>query len=50
MTRDWAFCRFLTKEIGVTAIPTSCFYSEKDEKLAENLVRFAFCKEDDVLQ
>ena len=49
MTKDWAFCRFLTIEIGVTAIPTSCFYSEKDEKLAENLVRFAFCKEDEAL-
>lgn len=27
MTRDWAFCRFLTKEIGVAAIPPSAFYS-----------------------
>lgn len=30
MTRDWAFCRFLTIEIGVTAIPPSSFYDQKD--------------------
>ena len=28
MTRDWAFCRFLTIEIGVTAIPPSSFYGK----------------------
>ncbi len=26
MTRDWAFSRFLTQEIGVTSIPYSAFY------------------------
>lgn len=50
MTRDWAFCRFLTIEIGVTAIPPSSFYEEKDEHLAKNLARFAFCKEDENLK
>lgn len=46
MRRDWAFCRFLTKEIGVAAIPPSAFYEEKDRHLAANVARFAFCKED----
>lgn len=46
MRRDWAFCRFLTKEIGVAAIPPSAFYEEKDKHLAANVARFAFCKED----
>ena len=46
MTRDWAFCRFLTKELGVTAIPPSAFYEGKEKELASNLARFAFCKED----
>lgn len=27
MTRDWALCRYLTIEHGVTAIPPSAFYS-----------------------
>jgi aspartate/methionine/tyrosine aminotransferase len=46
MRRDWAFCRFLCKEIGVAAIPPSAFYEDKDKHLAANLARFAFCKED----
>jgi aspartate/methionine/tyrosine aminotransferase len=46
MRRDWAMCRFLTKEIGVACIPPSAFYEDKDKELARNLARFAFCKED----
>jgi kynurenine--oxoglutarate transaminase/cysteine-S-conjugate beta-lyase/glutamine--phenylpyruvate transaminase len=46
MRRDWAFCRFLVKEIGVAAIPPSAFFEERDKPLAANLARFAFCKED----
>jgi N-succinyldiaminopimelate aminotransferase len=40
---DQAFCRWLTTEHGVAAIPPSVFYSvDKDE--GRRLVRFAFCK------
>ncbi|CEM21121.1 unnamed protein product [Vitrella brassicaformis CCMP3155] len=49
MTRDWAFCRWLAKEIGVVAIPASAFYSMENRHRGENLVRLAFCKTDDVL-
>lgn len=28
MSRDWAFCRFITIELGVTALPSSAFYNK----------------------
>ena len=49
MTRDWAFCRWLTKEVGVAAIPPSAFYQDSDKHLVANLARFAFCKTDEAL-
>ena len=39
---DRAFCRFLTTEIGVAAIPTSAFYL--DPAAAPPLARFCFAK------
>lgn len=50
VTRDWALCRWLTKDIGVAAIPPSSFYCEQNKHLAGNYARFAFCKPDSVLQ
>ena len=44
MPRDWALSRWLTEEVGVTAIPPSAFYSRDTLHLASNLLRFAFCK------
>ena len=44
---DFEFCRMLPREIGVAAIPTSAFYS--DREAGKHLVRFAFCKTDAVL-
>lgn len=44
---DVAFCRFLTKEIGVAAIPPSAFYSTPAD--GAGLARFAFCKEEKTL-
>ncbi len=44
---DDAFCRMLTKEFGVAAIPCSAFYANKDE--GRHLVRWAFCKSDEVI-
>jgi aspartate/methionine/tyrosine aminotransferase len=48
--RDVAICRWLTREIGVAAIPPSPFYSEPHRYLADNLARFTFCKTDDLLE
>ncbi len=39
---DIAFCRYLTIEIGVAAIPPSAFYFNPANRA--NLARFAFCK------
>jgi aspartate/methionine/tyrosine aminotransferase len=43
---DAAFCRHITEHAGVAAIPLSAFY----ETIApEGFIRFAFCKQDSVL-
>jgi len=39
---DVAFCRWLTTEVGVAAIPPSAFYAQPE--LGRSMVRFAFCK------
>lgn len=49
VTRDWALCRWLTKEIGVAAIPPSSFCNDESKHLVKNYARFAFCKPDEVL-
>jgi N-succinyldiaminopimelate aminotransferase len=41
------WCRELPERAGVVAIPTSVFYD--DERAAPTLVRFAFCKRDEVI-
>ena len=46
-TRDYQFCRWLTKDIGVAAIPPSAFYSKQHANMAANYARFAFCKKDE---
>jgi N-succinyldiaminopimelate aminotransferase len=45
----WAFCRSLPERAGVVAVPTVVFYDAADAHLGRHLVRFAFCKRDDVL-
>jgi len=47
---DVAFCRYLTSEIGVAAIPPSAFYSEEHKALGKGYARFAFCKKPETLQ
>jgi N-succinyldiaminopimelate aminotransferase len=42
-----AFCAELPERCGVVAIPTSVFYDDKDA--APTLVRFAFCKREEVI-
>ena len=48
--RDVQICRWLTKEIGVTAIPPSAFYNAEHGHLAANVARFCFCKTDAILE
>jgi kynurenine--oxoglutarate transaminase/cysteine-S-conjugate beta-lyase/glutamine--phenylpyruvate transaminase len=48
--RDWAFCRWLTKEIGIGAIPPSSFHCDENKHIAANFARFAFCKPDEMLE
>ncbi len=45
---DVEFCRYLTTDIGVAAIPPSAFYHNPAD--GAGLTRFAFCKSDDVLR
>ena len=44
---DTAFAEWLTREHGVASVPGSSFYSRPE--LGRQLVRFAFCKTDDML-
>jgi N-succinyldiaminopimelate aminotransferase len=44
-----AFCRSLPRRAGVVAIPTVVFYDPAHAHLGRHLVRFAFCKSDEVL-
>ena len=46
------FCRYITTEVGVAAIPVSAFYTSEgpDNGASDYLVRFCFCKQDAVLE
>ena len=44
-----AFCRALPARAGVVAVPSGVFYAPEHAHLGRHLVRFAFCKGDDVL-
>lgn len=49
-SRDWALCRWLTEEVGVTPAPGSVFYqSDNDDHVPSNLVRFSLGKTDETL-
>ena len=45
----WAFCRSLPERAGVVAVPTVVFYDQAHASLGRHLVRFAFCKQLEVL-
>ena len=47
---DVAFCRYLTTDVGVTAIPPTFFYADEHKHFGRQLARFAFCKQDATLQ
>jgi N-succinyldiaminopimelate aminotransferase len=44
-----AFCRSLPERAGVVGVPTVVFYDPSHAHLGRHLVRFAFCKRDEVL-
>ena len=48
--RDFKMSWFLIMELGVAAIPPTEFYTPENEHLAEDWLRFAVCKNDDVLE
>lgn len=48
--RDFSLAYWLIKEIGVVAIPPTEFYTKENAHLAENYLRFAVCKNDDMLE
>ena len=43
---DEAFCRLITEKAGVTAVPVSAFMRKGS---IDTLIRFCFCKQDDIL-
>jgi aspartate/methionine/tyrosine aminotransferase len=45
---DEEFCRHITIEAGVTAVPVSAFYDEPN-RAPRNFARFCFCKHDSTL-
>jgi kynurenine aminotransferase len=47
--RDFKMSWFLIMELGVAAIPPTEFYTDERAHLAEDWMRFAVCKNDDVL-
>jgi len=46
---DYDFCKYMTETARVGAIPTSVFYNPGSAKTPDNLIRFCFCKRDEVL-
>ncbi|NVK17708.1 MAG: aminotransferase [Methylocystaceae bacterium] len=44
---DAAFCEYITKEVGVTAVPTGAFYQADGPS---HFVRFCFCKQPAMLE
>jgi len=46
---DVAFCREITREAGVAAVPMSAFYHPSQENAPRCFARFCFCKKPEVL-
>lgn len=44
------FCRWLTREIGVAAIPLAAFYHRPQDRQEAQLIRFCFAKKEQTLQ
>ncbi|MFT9259009.1 MAG: aminotransferase class I/II-fold pyridoxal phosphate-dependent enzyme, partial [Acetobacter sp.] len=46
---DVAFSRMLSEQARVTTIPASAFYDAQGGEPPRNLIRFAFCKREEIL-
>ena len=47
---DVEFCRYLTRNVGVAAVPPTAFFSEANKQLGRCYARFSFCKKMSTLQ
>lgn len=48
--RDFKLTWFLIHEVGVAVVPPTEFYTDQNAHIAEDYIRFAVCKPDDVLE
>lgn len=48
--RDFRLAWFCIMELGVAAIPPTEFYTDANAHMAEDYLRFAVCKSDEVLE
>lgn len=48
--KDFRISHWLINELGIVAIPPTEFYIKEHEKSAENMLRFAVCKDDEYLR
>lgn len=48
--KDFRTAYWLIKEIGVVAIPPTEFYTKENAHMAEEFLRFAVCKDDEMLE
>ncbi len=46
---DYDFCKFITANAKVAAVPMSVFYHPDNQEAPNHLVRFCFCKRDKVM-
>jgi aspartate/methionine/tyrosine aminotransferase len=46
VAKDWKFCRWMVREVGVGCLPCTAFCSRESAHLFSNYVRFAFCKKE----
>ncbi|XP_044763257.1 kynurenine aminotransferase-like [Coccinella septempunctata] len=48
--KDYRFTKWMTKKLGLQAIPSSAFYSVPNKHLAEDYARYCFIKKDENIQ
>ncbi len=48
--RDFKLSWFLITDVGVAAIPPTEFYTDENAYIGEDWLRFAVCKEDEILE
>ncbi|KAG9014091.1 hypothetical protein FRB90_005598, partial [Tulasnella sp. 427] len=48
--KDFKAAWFIAQEVGVSTIPVSEFYCEEHQQIGERFIRFAFCKDYDLLK